>query len=206
MTTDQESGLSTPEAATAGDGPSGWVAVAGQIVGNLDDHFTMWTWNGGYCTTRKAAATLGFSYFGSDDFNIGHVRDGELVWFGWMDEQFKSREDYVDVAERFLWSVPSVIFIDAPLAGWEAHNMTTNDASKKPLASVRAHVGEARGYRSVFGDVERLDAVCLYASCQWLKSNPIAEARLTSLQARALAIDLLRAAEDLDERDSGVRS
>lgn len=41
-------------------------------------------WDGLRHATHEAAITAGWSTYGHDDFNIGRVQDGDLVWFGWM--------------------------------------------------------------------------------------------------------------------------
>ena len=66
---------------------NGWLAAAGQIVGNLDEWETVYTWDGSLHPTRKAAIKYGFEVFGHDDFNIGRVDTGALAWWGWMGEE-----------------------------------------------------------------------------------------------------------------------
>lgn len=42
-------------------------------------------WDGQHHPTADAAITAGFTAGRVDDFNVGRVENGQLVWFGWMD-------------------------------------------------------------------------------------------------------------------------
>ena len=75
-------------------------------------------------------------------------------------------------------------------------------SGEKMLGSVRARAGEPNGYRSVHGDVPRLDAVVLQAAPLWLKGDRLVEAHLSPSEARRLAIDLLTAAENVEARQA----
>ena len=46
---------------------------------------------------RGDAISHGFIEFGHDDFNVGKLERGRLVWWGWMDEEHPS-EDRAEVA------------------------------------------------------------------------------------------------------------
>lgn len=88
--------------------PTGWVALAGHLVGNADYAEMVYNWDGKYHAAKGAARAAGFTLAdGTDDFNLGHVVDGRLVWFGYMDDQHPV-EDYPEVAEQFGWSVAEV--------------------------------------------------------------------------------------------------
>lgn len=85
---------------------SGWVALAGQLVGNPSDWSMSWNWDHVYHPSRAEAIKAGFPLAnGTDDFNVGHVEAGRLVWFGWMDEEHPA-EDYAEVAKCFGWAAP----------------------------------------------------------------------------------------------------
>jgi len=77
---------------------TGWIAAAGHIVGTLDDWSTCYDWDGALHSSRNAAIRAGLRQFGSDDFCVGHVEDGVLVWWGWMNEEHPA-EDRDTVAE-----------------------------------------------------------------------------------------------------------
>lgn len=87
--------------------PNGWVALAGTIISNADIDFAMvYNWDEIYHPTKKEAIKAGYELaHDTDDFNLGQVVDGELVWFGWMDDKHPV-EDYAEVAEQFGWSSP----------------------------------------------------------------------------------------------------
>jgi hypothetical protein len=90
--------------------PNGWVALAGHIVGSLDKWVTDYSWDRHYYKTKRLAIAAGTHQAdGTDDFNVGHVVDGALVWFGWMDKQFTDHEDYAGPAEQWDWTVPDSI-------------------------------------------------------------------------------------------------
>lgn len=64
----------------------GWLWTAGHIVGNLDEWATSYNWDGKTYRTRAEAAKAGLREYGSDDFNIAHLTNGTVDWWGWMDE------------------------------------------------------------------------------------------------------------------------
>lgn len=85
---------------------TGWVALAGQIVGTAESWETVYTWDHRYYATKAAAVRAGFPLAdGTDDFNVGEVRNGRLVWFGWMDTKHPDA-DYAEVAAQFGWTAP----------------------------------------------------------------------------------------------------
>jgi hypothetical protein len=76
-----------PEAPERG----GWFWAAGQIHGNGGTRpwTTVYSSDGKRYETRAEAITAGFERAdASDDFNVGRVVAGELVWFGWMDKKY----------------------------------------------------------------------------------------------------------------------
>jgi hypothetical protein len=83
----------------ASDTRRGWFAAAGHIVGNIDTWSTCYDWSGRLHESRADAISAGFSDFGSDDFNVGCVENGRLMWVGWMDEEHPI-EDYADLAQQ----------------------------------------------------------------------------------------------------------
>lgn len=87
---------------------TGWVWLDGHIVGNMERGYEcLYNWNGATFTTQQAAMRAGLRDYGSDDFNVGHLVNGTLVWFGWMEDQHPV-EDYASVAEQFGWASPAV--------------------------------------------------------------------------------------------------
>lgn len=72
--------------------PDGWLAAAGHIVGTVHEWETVYTWDGSTYLTRSAAISHGFQSFGSDDFNVGRVRGGRLVWWGWMEKEHPAED------------------------------------------------------------------------------------------------------------------
>lgn len=77
----------------------GWFWAAGHIVGNTHGWETVYHSDLRRYATRAAAISAGFRRAdASDDFNVGRVISGELVWFGWMDEKH-SPDEYGDVLD-----------------------------------------------------------------------------------------------------------
>jgi hypothetical protein len=56
------------------------------------------SWDGIHYQTSDMAITAGFRVDRSDDFNLGRVESGRLVWFGWMDHEIPT--DRVGVAQQ----------------------------------------------------------------------------------------------------------
>jgi hypothetical protein len=86
---------------------TGWVAIADQIVGHLQKWRHFYIWDHTYYDTKAEAEGAGYPMADdedADDFNVGKVENGILVWFGWMDEKFPE-EDYAKVAAQFGWAV-----------------------------------------------------------------------------------------------------
>lgn len=64
-----------------------FIVLTRQIVGtSLSDLRCETYWDGEFYAKRQAAKKAGWKERGSDDFNIGVVRDGRLVSVDWMDE------------------------------------------------------------------------------------------------------------------------
>lgn len=76
---------------------NGWFAAEGHIVGNVNNWTTEYCVTGKFYESRALAISAGFSEFRHDDFNVGRVKNGRLVWFGWMDEKHPA-DDYHEVA------------------------------------------------------------------------------------------------------------
>lgn len=64
----------------------GWIAVQCQIVGTSGHYEHSYSQTGRVHRSRALAISHGFSEFGHDDFNVGQIKHGKLVWWGWMDE------------------------------------------------------------------------------------------------------------------------
>jgi len=83
---------------------TGWVALAGSIVGTASANETVYRWDHRYHPTKVGALNAGFGLaHGTDDFNVGRVVNGKLVWFGWMHEEHPA-EDRPAVAAQFGWT------------------------------------------------------------------------------------------------------
>jgi hypothetical protein len=76
---------------------SGWIWTSPHIVGSLDLWETVYDWDGSFHASREAAIKAGLELYGSDDFNVAHIVNGQIVWFGWMEEKWPD-EDYAEVA------------------------------------------------------------------------------------------------------------
>ena len=74
---------------------TGWVWTDGHIVGSLDAWHVAYIWDGELHRTRDNAIRIGLREYGSDDFNIAHIVNDEIVWWGWMNEP----HDIGDAAE-----------------------------------------------------------------------------------------------------------
>lgn len=83
----------------------GWLAAAPQWVGTLDALTTAYRWDGRTWPTRDEAIEAGFGQFGHDDFNVGKVVAGQLVWWGWMQHQHPL-EDRVEAAAMLGLAAP----------------------------------------------------------------------------------------------------
>lgn len=84
---------------------TGWVALAGRWMTAGDDIVTIYNWDETYWNTKEAAISAGFPLAGgTDDFNLAHVENGNVTWWGWMDEQHPI-EDAAEAAMQHGWSV-----------------------------------------------------------------------------------------------------
>lgn len=70
----------------------GWFAVESHIVGSFDNWGYCYHHEGGRYSTRQAAIKAGLRQFGHDDFNVGRIKGGVLVEFGWMNTMFSPEE------------------------------------------------------------------------------------------------------------------
>ncbi len=83
-----------------------YIVLRGQIVGNTKNGFqTTYDWNCQFYDTRKAAIKAGWKERGSDDFNIGVVRDGRLIDLAWMNEGGKADADELREIEEEIGRV-----------------------------------------------------------------------------------------------------
>lgn len=87
---------------------TGWVCLAGQIVGTLDNYSTVYTQAGGLFTNQDAACKAGVKILGHDDFNVAHVVDGKVVWWGWMNEPHPI-DDAAEAAGQYGWTVTEAV-------------------------------------------------------------------------------------------------
>lgn len=79
-------------------------------------------------------------------------------------------------------------------------------AARKTISAISAHAGNASAYYSVAvggdGLVPRVDGVEIYAKADWLTRGDLLVGTLSPKQARKLAVDLLVAADRIEERKS----
>lgn len=73
----------------------------------------------------------------------------------------------------------------------------------KRLTGLYAGAGNRSFYRTSSGDVPQVDAVEVHAIPAWLKSDRFVTAELSPKEARQLAIQLLKAAEEIATRLAG---
>jgi hypothetical protein len=77
-------------------GETAWQVVTGYAVGNQADGYRCEYAGGLWYRTRDEAWTAGLAEQGSDDFNIGEIRDGRLLHLWWHDEVIE--DDPADLA------------------------------------------------------------------------------------------------------------
>lgn len=64
-----------------------FIVIIGQAMGNPTDGYgIVYGWDGEVFADRRRAIKHGLKARGSDDFNIGVLKDGTLVEFCWMNE------------------------------------------------------------------------------------------------------------------------
>lgn len=84
---------------------TGWVALAGQWVTVDGTTETIYSWDERYWPNRSAAIAAGAELAnGTDDFNLAHVENGNVTWWGWMNEAHPI-DDAHDAAMQYGWSV-----------------------------------------------------------------------------------------------------
>jgi hypothetical protein len=83
---------------------TGWFPARGNIIMSIEDWETVYTWSGRLFETRNEAIAQGFTEFGVDDFNIGHLTNNTLDWWGWMDHEHPAN-DRVRVARNLGFRV-----------------------------------------------------------------------------------------------------
>jgi hypothetical protein len=64
----------------------------------------------------------------------------------------------------------------------------------------RARTGNAKLVRAMGGDWPRVDAVEVWATLDWLKGDTVGVATMSPREARVLAIQLLTAANEIEDR------
>ncbi len=68
--------------------PFEFIVICQQVIGGNGREFEIaYEWDGERFTTQRQAIAHGFKIRGSDDFNIGTLKEGELVSFAWMDRR-----------------------------------------------------------------------------------------------------------------------
>jgi hypothetical protein len=80
-----------------------YIVICQQIIGGENKPFeTAYNFDGRYFTDRKSAIKHGFDIRGSDDFNIGIIKNDKLVQFDWMEDsiacdknELKEISDYI---------------------------------------------------------------------------------------------------------------
>lgn len=71
----------------------------------------------------------------------------------------------------------------------------------RELGHIRAMPGRQNTLRTAKGDLlPQRDKVVVYADLTWLKGGPLGTQELTPSEARKLAVELLQAAENVEER------
>ena len=82
--------------------PTEYIVLCGQIVGGGDRPFeTVYGVDGERFRDRESAIRHGLKVRGSDDFNIGVLRDGRLVSLDWMDKSVDTEPDVLGpIAEQ----------------------------------------------------------------------------------------------------------
>jgi uncharacterized small protein (DUF1192 family) len=65
-----------------------YIVIVQSIVGGDEREMsTVYNWDGRHHLSIDAAVDAGWKTFDHDDFNVGRVEDGKLVWFGWEHEE-----------------------------------------------------------------------------------------------------------------------
>ena len=63
-----------------------YIVIVGRVVTNASGFCMSYSWDGDRHAKRKDAISDGFTVAGSDDFNVGVVKDGRLISLDWMDQ------------------------------------------------------------------------------------------------------------------------
>jgi|JI10StandDraft_1071094.scaffolds.fasta_scaffold587877_1 hypothetical protein len=67
-----------------------YIVIFQSIIGGGERPFvTDYSWDGEYFNKFSSVKKHGLKTRDSDDFNIGHVKDGKLIGFYWMDEEME---------------------------------------------------------------------------------------------------------------------
>jgi hypothetical protein len=84
---------------------TGWVALAGHMITAGTSFETVYSWDRKYWPTKEKAVDAGFPLAGgTDDFNLAHIEDGKVTWWGWMDKPHPLA-DADEAADQFGWTV-----------------------------------------------------------------------------------------------------
>lgn len=84
---------------------NGWIVVQAQIHGTPESWWSIsYSWlDHAVFPTKRGALKQGYLTLGHDDFNVGQVMDGHLVWWGWEDAPLL--EDMPEVADALGLSI-----------------------------------------------------------------------------------------------------
>lgn len=63
-----------------------YIVIVARAVTTAHGFGMSYSWDGDRHAKRKAAISDGFTVTGSDDFNIGVVKNGQLVSMDWMEQ------------------------------------------------------------------------------------------------------------------------
>ena len=81
--------------------PETFITIIGRAVGNDRDGFRIaHDWDRRTFATKPEAVTNGFEATGSDDFNVGVVKDGRLMSVWWMDNQIQDQPGEIEAIGR----------------------------------------------------------------------------------------------------------
>jgi hypothetical protein len=70
-----------------------YIVIVQSIVGGDEREMsTVYNWDGRHHLSIDAAVDAGWKTFDHDDFNVGRVEDGKLVWFGWEHEEMPDHD------------------------------------------------------------------------------------------------------------------
>ncbi len=74
-----------------------WITITSHAVGNDRDGFRVaYDWDHRQFSHKADAVSNGFELTGSDDFNVGFVRNGRLESLWWMDKNLSEDKATLD--------------------------------------------------------------------------------------------------------------